>query len=210
MKVTNNENVDEDSNAASVESTTSRRKNNSKIEAIPCPKIKENCIQSDWSFFTAQWQSYVSGTSMTQQQQVNQLWAACLEDLQRSLHNGNSAKIDNPLLLLENIRLIAVGKLNNLVNVVEFQSINQFTEETVTAFGTRWSGHANLCDMIVPCENYEANVSFKSKMIMYQFIRGLWDQHAQERILEASAQEEGGEMSLEKVVKLAESYEMGK
>ena len=45
---------------------------------------------------------------------------------------------------------------------------------------------------------------------MYQFVKGLRDNHAQERILEASANEEGGELSLEKVIKFAESFEMGK
>ena len=45
---------------------------------------------------------------------------------------------------------------------------------------------------------------------MYQFVKGLKDHRCQERILEASANEEGGELSLEKVVKLAESFEMGK
>ena len=154
-------------------------------------------------FFSAQWERYVSGSNMTPQKQIK-------EDLQRSLHNGNSAKIEDPALILGNIQLIAVKKLNNLVNVVEFQSLTQFPEETVTAFGTRLNGKANLCDLITPCENCQTEVSFKNKFIMYQFIRGLKDQHAQKRILEASAQEQGGEMLLERVIKLAESYEMGK
>ena len=45
---------------------------------------------------------------------------------------------------------------------------------------------------------------------MYQFIRGLSDSKAQERILEASTQVEGGELNLIRVLKLAEAFEMGK
>ena len=210
MKVTNSEADGDDSNPDSIASSTASRKSHSKLESIPRPRIKENCTQSDWSFFSAQWERYVSGSDMTPQQQINHLWASCSEDLQRSLHNGNSAKIQDPAILLGNIQLIAVKKLNNLVNVVEFQSLTQFPEETVTAFGTRLNGKANLCDLITQCENCQTQVSFKNKFLMYQFIRGLRDQHAQERILEASAQEQDGEMSLERVIKLAESYEMGK
>ena len=182
----------------------------SKLETIPRPKIQSNSTQSDWGFFTAQWSRYVDGSKMTKSQQINQLWAACSEELQRSLHNGNSSRITEPALLLENIRIIAVKKLNNLVNIVEFQNLAQFNNETVTAFATRLSGHANLCDMLVTCSTCELDVSFKNKLVMFQFVKGLKDNHAQERILEASASEHGGELSLEKVVKLAESFEMGR
>ena len=41
-------------------------------------------------------------------------------------------------------------------------------------------------------------------------IRGLADVQAQERIMEAAAQVEGGELSLNRVLKLAEAFEMGK
>ena len=103
---------------------------------------------------------------MTNDQQLHQLWASCSEELQRALHNGNSAKITEPDLLLKNIRLIAVKKVNNLVNIVEFQSIQQFSNETVTAWGTRLNGHANMCDMLVQWEDCEQDVSFAEKMIM--------------------------------------------
>ena len=45
---------------------------------------------------------------------------------------------------------------------------------------------------------------------MYQLVRGLADVSAQERILESAAQVEGGELSLTRVIKLAEAFEMGK
>ena len=97
---------------------------------------------------------------MTNDQQLHQLWASCSEELQRALHNGNSAKITDPNSLLENIRLIAVKKVNNLVNNVEFTSMQQFSDETVTAWGTRLNGHANMCDMLVQCDDCEQDVSF--------------------------------------------------
>ena len=79
---------------------------------------------------------------------------------------------------MENIRLLAVKKLNNLVNIVDFQAMTQLNEETVTSFATRLSGHANLCDMLVKCPTCEVDVSFKNKLVMFQFVKGLKDNHA--------------------------------
>ena len=45
---------------------------------------------------------------------------------------------------------------------------------------------------------------------MYQFKRGLNDINAQEKILETAAQVEGGELSLIRVLKIAEAAEMAK
>ena len=45
---------------------------------------------------------------------------------------------------------------------------------------------------------------------MYQLVHGLSDNTSQERILESAAQVEGGELSLTRVIKLAEAFEMGK
>ena len=73
-------------------------------------------------------------------------------------------RITDPALLLENICLISVKKLNNLVNIVEFQALNQFNNETVTAFATRLNGHANLCDMLVFCEECNNNISLKASL----------------------------------------------
>ena len=86
---------------------------------------------------------------MTDEQQVHQLWAACSEDLQRAMHDGAQVRVTDPTTLMDNIRLISVRKLNNLVNICEFQSMTQYSAETCTAFGTRLNGQANICDMYV-------------------------------------------------------------
>ena len=88
--------------------------------------------------------------------------------------------------------------------------MGQNSEETITQFTTRLQGQANICDLTVDCSSCDQSVSFREKIIMYQFIRGLHDHKAQERILESSAQVEGGELSLIRVLKIAEAYEMGK
>ena len=97
-----------------------------------------------------------------------------------------------------------------MVNIVDLQRMGQSAHETITAFITRLQGQADLCDLVTECPDCNRDIPFRDKLITYQFLRGLHDTNAQERILEASAQVEGGELSLARVVKLAEAYEMGK
>ena len=167
LKLTPQNSVDDD---ISLDDDAPARPSRSKLETIPRPKISSNSTQSDWSFFVAQWARYVSGANLNSEQKLNQLWACCSLDLQRSLHDGNSASIKDPNVLMKNVRLLALKKLNNLVNIVDFQDMAELTEETVTAFATRLNGHANLCDMNKTCSNCDREVSFKKKMILYQFV----------------------------------------
>ena len=61
-------------------------------------------------------------------------------------------------------------KLNNLVNVVHFQEMKQFSDKTIAAFGTRLNGHANVCDFYTECPNTacDNSVSFREKMIQFR------------------------------------------
>ena len=59
-----------------------------KRDSLPRPKLEENCSESDWHFFASQWKRYTQGTHMSPAQEVQHLWAACTETLQRSLHMG--------------------------------------------------------------------------------------------------------------------------
>ena len=81
--------VDVESVSTASGSTANHRKSRVRLDTIPRPKIQSNSTASDWSFFAAQWARYVDGSDMTDLQQINQLWASCSEDLQRSLHNGS-------------------------------------------------------------------------------------------------------------------------
>ena len=58
-----------------------------KRDALPCPQVEENISSSDWAFFRGQWDQYVYGSNMSDQQQVHHFWAACSQKLQRALHN---------------------------------------------------------------------------------------------------------------------------
>ena len=181
-----------------------------KRDSIPRPSIQENSSESDFSFFTAQWVRYVKGSNMTEDQQLQQLWAACAQSLQRQLHNGGSGKLTTTTQLMASIKRLAVNRRNNLVNVVEFQRMGQNKEETIMAYSTRLNGQADICDMFLPCPGCSQDVSYKEHMLTYQFIRGLNDTTVQEKIMEAAAQAEGQQLTIVKALKIAEAYEMGK
>ena len=74
---------------------------------------------------------------MNSSQEVQHLWAACNEQLQRALHNAGEGSYDDPQRLKEMVKEIAIKRCNNLVNIVELQRMGQQHSETVTAFSTR-------------------------------------------------------------------------
>ena len=181
-----------------------------KIATLPRPSIQLESMESDWSFFVSQWKRYVDGTNMTTKAQIQHAWAACEEPLQRAMHNAGANTIADPADLLQLIKSLAVKRRNNLINIIELQRMGQQRGETIKTYSARLNGQADLCDLFVTCNSCNEDVSFKEKTTMYQLIRGLADIQDQERIMEAAAQVEGGELSLTRVLKLAEAFEMGK
>ena len=174
------------------------------------PEIEEDCTESDWSFFVASWDRYVKACKLNSSDEISHLWSACSEALQKALHNQGAQGETDIKSLLERIRLLAVKKRNNLVNVIQFQQMYQERDEGVHGFLARLNGQAELCNLTVPCPEHGCEVSFKERFTMLQLVRGLQDLSIQERVLQEAAAVESGELSLTKVTKLVEAAEMGK
>ena len=179
-------------------------------DKIPRPTVDEGISQSDWNFFVSQWTRYVKGTGLTGDSVVLHMWEACSDTLQRSLHHAGAGAEEDAEKLMALIKSLSVKKHNNLVNIIELQRIGQHRDETVMAYSARINGQASLCDLYVECPGCSSHVSFKEKLVMYQLVRGLEDKEMLERVLQAAAQVEGGELSLNRVTKLCEALEMGK
>ena len=158
--------------------------------------MDEGISQSDWNFFTSQWSRYVKGTGLTGESVILHLWEACSEPLQRSMHHAGAGAEEDPERLMTTIKTLAVKKHNNLVNIIELQRIGQHHDETISAYSARINGQASLCDLFVECPGCNGQVSFKEKLVMYQLVRGLSDKESMERVLQAAAQVERGELSL--------------
>lgn len=153
---------------------------------------------------------YVLGMGLSGEAIILHLWQACTEALQQTLHHSGAGSITDPEELLKTIKQLAVKKRNNLVNIIELQKLGQYRDETISAYSARLNGQASLCDFYVECPTCNQDVSFKDKSIMYQMIRGLNECDQMERVPQAVAQVEGGELSLTRVIKLLEALEMGK
>ena len=179
-------------------------------DRIPRPQVDENINQSDWLFLKSQWERYVRGTGLLRQSTLLHIWEACSEPLQRSLHYDGAEGLEDPDLLLGRIKQLAVKKHNNLVNIIEQQRLGQQHDETVAAYTTRLNDQASLCDLNVVCPDCDTEVGFKEKTVMYQLVRGLADKEVMERVLQAAAQIEGGELSLVRIIKLCKALKMGK
>ena len=211
LKVQNASNDDLDGVDDSTDTTQSNRSRfTNKRDSIPRPTIDENCTESDWNFFTAPWKRYTMGSNMTDEQEIQQMWAAASQTLQRKLHSGGGNRATTPLQILNSMKFLAVKRRNNVVNIVKFQRMGQSTEESITSYSTRLNGHADICDLFVTCPQCSHDVSYKDDFILYQFLRGLNDTGIQERILETAAQSPANKLTLIQGLKIAEAYEMGK
>ena len=186
------------------------RETKEKRAVIPRPTVDEGITEGDWSFFVAQWARYKASTGLSGEAEAQHMWAACSEVLQRSLHNAGAGSLVVAEELMEHIKKLAVKKRNNLVNVIELQGMGQQRDEKISAFIARLNGKAELCDMVVECPTCKVDVTYKEQAIMYQLIRGMQDRDQQERVLQAAAQVDGGELTLTRAVKLVEALEMGK
>merc|ERR1712239_111632 len=176
---------------------------------MKCPVVEENCTESDWSFFVAEWNRYSTAVGLDGDEPgaVRQLWAACSDGLRRALHNDGAQSETAVQQLLQHVKSLAVKRRNNLVNIMTLQKMGQQREEGVLSFLSRLNGQADLCDLQVACSCNKL-VCFKEKFKTLQLIRGLVDQEIQERVLAVGAAlPEGKELSLAEVVKLVEATE---
>merc|ERR1712082_577945 len=164
---------------------------------MKCPVVEENCTESDWSFFVAEWNRYSTAVGLDGDKPgaVRHLWSACSDGLRRALHNDGAQSESLVAQLLQRVKSLAVKRRNNLVNIMRLQKMGQQREEGVLSFLSRFNRQADLCDLQVACA-CSKSVCFKEKFKTLQLIRGLVDQEIQERVLAAGAAlPEGVELS---------------
>ena len=104
------------------------------------------------------------------------------------------------------IKRLAVKAHNNMINIVQFQSLCQDRDELVPHYAARLNGGAAICDFTVNCKCLES-VSYAEPMQSFQLIRGLYDTEIQEKILAEAATKN---IALADIVKFAEAIESGK
>ena len=180
-----------------------------KAEKLSRPNLEEEISEVDWSFFASDWRRYKRSTGLTGQGIMDQLWACARDNLKKRCHQSGATDQTTEDQLLEMMKRLSIKAQNNLVNVVEFLSMAQSTEEPVTQFVSRLKGQADVCKFEVrsPREGCGADVSYSDKMVSHQLVRGLDDPSIQEKVLAQAATDK--ELDLKKMTEFVMAQETG-
>ena len=157
-----------------------------KLEKLPRPSFSLDMTQSEWAFKESQWQAYISQSTVSEKVKVQQLQAACEQDLLRRVHDaGGLDKLDTELLLLAQIKKLAVKVVHKTLHMQNLWNMTQSPEEPIRAFCSRLVGTAELCDFVLTCTepNCGKQNSYRDKMVMQALLKGMHDTDIRTRVL---------------------------
>ena len=180
----------------------------SKPDKLRRPSISEGITEADWVWFEDRWTRYKDSTGLEGKDIVNQLWDCANKELARRCYEAGSNKDITEDELLRRLKRLSIKAQNKLVNIVEFLSLTQDTDEPVAMFLSRLKGQASVCDFTVKCSENAAVVhSYADNMVAHQLVRGLEDITQQEKVLALAATE--GDLTLKKISEFVEAQETG-
>ena len=123
-----------------------------RLEKLPRPTFQLDMSQAEWAFTHSQWTAYINQTPVGEQVKVQQLRAACEQDLLRRVYDaGDLASMNTEAVLLAQIKKIAVRVVHKTRHLQNMWAMTQAPEESIRAFSSRLIGTAELCDMVVTC-----------------------------------------------------------
>ena len=157
-----------------------------KLEKLPRPSFSLDMTQSEWTFKESQWQAYISQSTVSEKVKVQQLQAACEQDLLRRVHDaGGLDKLDTELLLMAQIKKLAVKVVHKTLHMQNLWNMTQSPEEPIRAFCSRLVGTAELCDFVLTCTepNCGKKNSYRDKMVMQALLKGMHDTDIRTRVL---------------------------
>ena len=180
----------------------------SKPDKLKRPTVTDGVTEADWVWFEDRWTRYKDSTGLEGVNVVNQLWDCASEDLAWRCYEAGPSKDITEKDLLARMKRLAIKAQNKLVNIVEFLSMTQDTDEPVAMFLSRLQGQASVCDFTVKCSENAAVVhSYADNMVAHQLVRGLEDITQQEKVLALAATEK--DLSLKKISEFVEAQETG-
>lgn len=184
------------------------RETAAKPKELPRPEIGEEASESDWNHFVVKWNRYKRSclTRSTDQHTMDQLWACCSPELERSIYRtgGNEA---TEATLMESMKKMSVKRQNTLVNIVTFLGLGQDADEPVKHYAARLRGQASICNFQLPA----GETSYVNHMVKFQLVRGLADPVIQEQVLAHYAtQTDVGNIGLDQTLNFVEAKESGK
>ena len=152
------------------------------------------------------WESYERATKLTGQAACDQFWHCPTSSLKKKILDSGVRPTNTEAQIMAGIKRLTVKAHNNMINIVQFQSLCQDRDELVPQFAARLNGGAAICEFTVTCECTK-KVSYTEAMQSFQLVRGLYDTDIQEKILSEAANRD---LTLADITKLAEAIESGK
>ena len=107
-----------------------------RIKAPERPQIDLGSSETQWAFFSDEWELYKRRASLKPEHLTDELRACCSLELRKTLFDllGSSLKSLDEKALLEKIRSVAVIGKNKAVHRKEFYEIHQAPDEPVNRF----------------------------------------------------------------------------
>ena len=119
---------------------------NSKLEKLPMPTFSNDMTQSDYAFKESQWEAYIGLSVTSEQVKVQQLRAACDEDLLCRVNDaGGLQGLNTEKDLLKQIKKLGVRVVHKTHHLQNMWQMKQDPEEPLIAFCSRLVGTADLC-----------------------------------------------------------------
>ena len=180
-----------------------------KPDKLPRPTISKGITQTDWVWFEDRWARYKRSTGLHGQPAVDQLWACASEGLARSCYDSGVSSMMEEEALLKAMKRLAIRAQNRMVNIVDFLSMGQDTDEPIAMFLARLLGQAKICEFTVKCSDKTCakETSYADNMVSHQLVRGMEDSATQEKVLALAATQT--DMSLKKITEYVEAQEQG-
>ena len=167
--------------------------NTPKLEKLPRPSFQLEMTQAKWAFKLSQWQAYIAQSVVSEPIKVQQLRAACDDDLLRRIYDaGDQVGMNTEALLLAQIKKLAVKVFHKTLHLQNLWSMSQSPEEPIRAYASRLIGTAELCDLLITCSKAGCNqqTSYRDEMVLQALLRGMHYKDIRTRVLSRSQNDE--------------------
>ena len=164
-----------------------------RLEKLPRPSFQLEMSQAEWAFKHSQWKAYISQTPVSESVKVQQLRAACEDDLLRRVYDaGNLADMNTETLLLTQVKKIAVRVVHKTLHLQNLWKMSQSPEESVRAYVSRLVATAELCDLYVTCskQGCDQKTSFRVQVLLQSLLRGMNVTDIRTRVLSRTQNDE--------------------
>ena len=155
-----------------------------KTEKPKRPSVTTGLSESEWTFFVNKWERYVRQAKLEGQHMVDELWT-CMDSELEKLAFGDNVATNDPTVLLQKIKSLAVTTLHPSIHVVNLHQMKQNQDESSKAFSTRVRSTAANCNLQKPCtkDGCSEVVSYIEETCYHVVMSGLADQDMKDRAL---------------------------